>query len=412
MKKSLFTLALCFCLAGAMAVNAQDHVFTVGSASGNSGDTVQINVTYSNNSAADVIQGYNYGVCTADESVAVATTHVSGAQGTGSGFAAFNVTAGGVTAGVILSFAGDVVFNPGETAELSLIDYDILAQGTTSLDICDILGSPPVDVGVADTAAAPFPADGVSGSITGLSPNFLTVGTVTGILGESVTVPVSLTNIGDVAGVQIALTYDDSLVTFDSATASGPAAGSDFFSVDSDVAGILTIGIARDLDATPGPGPIPAGSDVEIVSSSWSIPGTSPAPSTADLTLTDGIGDPVIDNLLIFPDASTEAPNLVSGAINIVNFNSFRRGNCNDDDSDDIGDGIYLLNFLFQSGPDPVCDDACDSNDDGSLDASDAVYLFNYQFLEGPAPLAPFPAEGLDPTTGDGLGCNGDADDL
>ncbi|NCG13106.1 MAG: hypothetical protein GWP38_07160, partial [Planctomycetia bacterium] len=54
----------------------------------------------------------------------------------------------------------------------------------------------------------------------------------------------------------------------------------------------------------------------------------------------------------------------------------------------------------------------CDSNDDGSIDAADMIYIFNYRFLEGPAPLAPFPAADLDPTPGDGLGCDGDADDL
>ena len=40
------------------------------------------------------------------------------------------------------------------------------------------------------------------------------------------------------------------------------------------------------------------------------------------------------------------------------------------------------------------------------------IYIFNYRFLEGAAPLAPFPVAALDPTNGDGLGCDGAADDI
>ena len=96
----------------------------------------------------------------------------------------------------------------------------------------------------------------------------------------------------------------------------------------------------------------------------------------------------------------------------VVNFNSFVRGDCNNDSTVNIADGIYGINYLFQMGPEPTCDDACDSNDDGGIDASDCIYIFNYRFLDGPGPEAPFPASDLDPTPGDGLGCDGDADDI
>jgi hypothetical protein len=77
----------------------------------------------------------------------------------------------------------------------------------------------------------------------------------------------------------------------------------------------------------------------------------------------------------------------------------------------DLGDAIFLLNYLFQGGPAPNCDDACDFDDDADLGIPDAVGILNYQFLGGAAPSAPFPDAGLDPTPGDGFGCNGDADD-
>ena len=95
-----------------------------------------------------------------------------------------------------------------------------------------------------------------------------------------------------------------------------------------------------------------------------------------------------------------------------MDYKEFIRSDCNNDNLVNIADGVYGLNYLFQGGPAPTCDDACDSNDDATIDAADMIYIFNYQFLDGPAPTAPFPAAGLDPSIGDGLGCDGDADDL
>ena len=69
----------------------------------------------------------------------------------------------------------------------------------------------------------------------------------------------------------------------------------------------------------------------------------------------------------------------------------FVRGDCNGDETDDIADGVFLLNYLFQAGPTPGCQAACDANGDGMTDSSDAIYIFNYRFLDGPPPPAPFP---------------------
>ncbi len=61
-------------------------------------------------------------------------------------------------------------------------------------------------------------------------------------------------------------------------------------------------------------------------------------------------------------------------------------GDANADESIDIADEVYLLNYLYKTGsaPDPL--EAGDANNDGSVDVADAVYLLNYLYKEGPAP--------------------------
>ncbi len=51
-----------------------------------------------------------------------------------------------------------------------------------------------------------------------------------------------------------------------------------------------------------------------------------------------------------------------------------------------ISDGIYLINYLFKSGPSPNPIEYGDVNCDGVVDIGDVVYLINYLFMEGPPP--------------------------
>jgi len=52
----------------------------------------------------------------------------------------------------------------------------------------------------------------------------------------------------------------------------------------------------------------------------------------------------------------------------------------------EIGDVVYLINYLFRSGsaPDPL--EVGDVNCDEIVDISDVVYLINYLFRSGPPP--------------------------
>ncbi len=76
----------------------------------------------------------------------------------------------------------------------------------------------------------------------------------------------------------------------------------------------------------------------------------------------------------------------------------FARGDCNVDDALDIGDPVFLLGYLFASGPGPSCESACDGNDDGTMNIADSVFLLAHLFTMGANPPSPFPDCGSDPT--------------
>ena len=82
----------------------------------------------------------------------------------------------------------------------------------------------------------------------------------------------------------------------------------------------------------------------------------------------------------------------------------FVRGDANADNFTNIADAIWIIEYLFQSGPIPICLDSADSNNDAIIDVSDVIYLIQWQFQGGPAPPAPYPGCGLD-TEFDALDC-------
>ena len=53
-----------------------------------------------------------------------------------------------------------------------------------------------------------------------------------------------------------------------------------------------------------------------------------------------------------------------------------------------VNDIVFLVNYIFKSGPAPACLDEgdCASPLDGVILVNDIVYLVNYIFKSGPAP--------------------------
>jgi len=81
----------------------------------------------------------------------------------------------------------------------------------------------------------------------------------------------------------------------------------------------------------------------------------------------------------------------------------FVRGDANADETVDISDPVAILLVLFQGGTSD-CDDAFDADDSGFVNITDPIYMLNYLFLSGPRMPLPYPAAGGDPTE-DELGC-------
>ena len=61
-------------------------------------------------------------------------------------------------------------------------------------------------------------------------------------------------------------------------------------------------------------------------------------------------------------------------------------GDANGDGEVNIGDVVYLINYLFKQGPSPELPAGSDNNCDQAVNLGDVVYLLNYLFRSGPVP--------------------------
>ena len=64
-------------------------------------------------------------------------------------------------------------------------------------------------------------------------------------------------------------------------------------------------------------------------------------------------------------------------------------GDANDDGNANVGDAVFLINYIFKSGIPPYNSHAGDANGDGTVNVGDVVYLVAYVFRGGPAPVCP-----------------------
>ncbi|MCP4566620.1 MAG: hypothetical protein GY841_03445 [FCB group bacterium] len=64
-------------------------------------------------------------------------------------------------------------------------------------------------------------------------------------------------------------------------------------------------------------------------------------------------------------------------------------GDANGDGSINVGDAVFVINYVFKSGPPsaPLC--SANTNGDSSVNVGDAVYLINYVFKNGPPAVIP-----------------------
>lgn len=88
---------------------------------------------------------------------------------------------------------------------------------------------------------------------------------------------------------------------------------------------------------------------------------------------------------------------------------TLNRGDANADGNVNLSDSIFILNWLFQGGPAPICLDAADVNGDSKVDISDSDALLNYLYSSGQAPglWNGKPVDGCSCTVDQTAGCSG-----
>ena len=69
---------------------------------------------------------------------------------------------------------------------------------------------------------------------------------------------------------------------------------------------------------------------------------------------------------------------------------SFRRGDVNADGATNLGDAVFLFNYLFLEGQTPTCEASADIDGSGAVTLTDPVFLLNFLFLSGETPPGPF----------------------
>lgn len=64
-------------------------------------------------------------------------------------------------------------------------------------------------------------------------------------------------------------------------------------------------------------------------------------------------------------------------------------GDANNDDLINVGDAVFIVNYIFKGGDAPPCPEEADANCDVTINVGDAVYIINYVFKGGPDPCCP-----------------------
>lgn len=64
----------------------------------------------------------------------------------------------------------------------------------------------------------------------------------------------------------------------------------------------------------------------------------------------------------------------------------YLNGDANRDETINVGDAVFLINYIFKNGPPPYPVDAGDADCDHAVNVADAVYLINFIFKDGNKP--------------------------
>ena len=333
--------------------------------------------------------------------------------GAGAEFFQASIAGATATVGCVFDFDGAELLGFTSAADVVDLAFDVnVAAGSTSVISADVSidseGS--VENLVSDAAGNTFDAAGFNGSVTvsPAAPIFtfaVPASTIVETGGTDVAVSIEdLSGSTAVAGFSMGISYDTAEYDFASATPAGAlaavraGAGPEFFESNALADGV-TIGCVTDFS---GVDTVNYATSETAVNLNLALSATATGGVTA-IDFTNNLGAPSVPNVVSGSDGTTYVASGVGGELAGSTAVAFRRSDCNGDGLIDIADGIFSLNFLFQSGSAGECFGACDTNADSVIDVADAIYTFSYQFSSGPMPSAPFPDCGVSPS---GEECN------
>ena len=425
MKRSSYFLLLTFVLAlVATPVSAQDpdYIFYVPDADAPNGSNLDLTVGFDNLGAP--IGGFSFGVChdpaalQLNSATDVGTTTENSNNGAPPGFLAINVypeaipgqsDAAGWNMGVVIDLFGGAFIEPGTGYTLGTGSYTVVGDAGTSTSVgtCDTVGLPPVDVVVVVAGASIIPTQN-PGTVTipaGPPPFLYSPGSTSvpydadsGNASATVNMsvledPSSPSYVSVTQGFSMGVSHDTALLT----VAGNPEWIVSSFSPDffgpALVTGGWTVGIVYSFT---GVNTLEFDAATEVIGVTYDadpalLAGLDTETST-EISFSNELGAPPVVNVVVVGGNSIDV-GFESGTITFVPVTDtpFLRGNCNNDGTTNIADGIWILNFLYQSGPAATCTAACDFNDDGMMDMSDAIGVISWRLMDGPPPSAPFP---------------------
>ena len=71
-----------------------------------------------------------------------------------------------------------------------------------------------------------------------------------------------------------------------------------------------------------------------------------------------------------------------------IQYSFYLTGDVTGDEEINLGDVVYIINYLYKDGPAPSPLFLGDVNCDDEVDLGDVVYLINYLYLDGPEPCS------------------------